>query len=72
MYIYINNINMLGSRKWRLQFVGKAETEFRIHLNNHHRDLIKVDAILVSRHFAKNNHNFNCGATFIISGMSSQ
>ena len=40
------------------QYVGKAETSFNIRLNNHRKDVKKVDAILACKHFQQESHNF--------------
>ena len=33
------------------QYVGKAETSFNTRLNNHRKDVKKVDAIMAYKHF---------------------
>ena len=33
------------------QYVGKAETSLNIRLNNHRKDVQKVDAIMACKHF---------------------
>ena len=48
------------------QYVGKAETGFNIRLNNHRKDLKKVNAIMACKHFQQERHNFNKHATFTI------
>ena len=53
---------MLECTKCKIQYVGKAETEF----NNHRKDVWKPDAIPASRHFSGKNHNFNTHAKFIL------
>ena len=44
-------IYLLECTKCKIQYVGKAETEFNIRLNNHRKDVWKPDAIPASRHF---------------------
>ena len=72
-YIYLNLsckskyvIYLLECTKYKIQYVGKAETEFNIRLNNHRKDVWKPDAIPASRHFSDKNHNFNTHAKFIL------
>ena len=57
---------LLECTKFKIQYVGKAETEFNIRLNNHWKDVWKPDAIPESRHFSGKNNNFNTHATFIL------
>ena len=52
-------IYLLECTKCKIQYVGKAETEFNIRLNNHRKDIWKPDAIPASRHFSGKNHNFS-------------
>ena len=52
--------------KCKLQYVGKAETEFNIRLNNHRKDVCKPNAISASRHFSGMSHNVNTHAKFIL------
>ena len=59
-------IYLLDCTKYKLQYVGKAETEFNIRLNNHQKDVWKPDAMTASRHFSGKNHNFNAHAKFIL------
>ena len=44
-------IYLLECTKCKIQYVGKAETEFNIRLNNYRKDVWKPDAILASRHY---------------------
>ena len=48
------------------QYVGKAETSFNIRVNNHGKDVKKVDAIMACKHFHHESHNFNKHAKFTI------
>ena len=50
-------IYFLRCTKYKIQYVGKAETEFNIRLNNHQKDVWKPHAILASRIFLGKNHN---------------
>ena len=59
-------IYLLECQKCKIQYVGKAETEFHLRLNNHRKDVHKADSIPASRHFAKADHNFNKDAKFTI------
>ena len=57
---------LLEYKKCHIQYVGKAETDFNLRLNNHRKDVCKADAIPASRHFAMKSHVFNRNASFII------
>ena len=59
-------IHLLECKKCHIQYVGKAETEFNLRLNNHRKDAYKSDSIPASRHFATKDHIFNRDASFII------
>ena len=59
-------IYLLECTKCKIQYVGKAETEFDIRLNNHRKNVWKPDAIPISRHFSGKKHNFNAHAKFIL------
>ena len=48
----------------KLQYVGKAEAELNLRINNHRKDVLKLNAILVDRHFAQRDHDFNTAAEF--------
>ena len=48
------------------QYLGKAATTFNIRLNNHRKDGKNVDAIMPSKHFQQESHNFNKHAKFTI------
>ena len=41
------------------QYVGKSETCFNIRLNNHRKDVKKVDAIMTWKQFQQENHSFS-------------
>ena len=49
-----------------MQYVGKAETDFGVRLNNHCKDVYKADPIPVSHHFAMKDHIFNRDASLIL------
>ena len=59
-------IYLLECAKCKMQYVGKAETELKIRLNNHQKDVWKPDAIPASRHFSGKSHKFNIHAKFIL------
>ena len=59
-------IYLLECNKCKIQYVGKAETEFNIRHNNHQKDVWKPDAISASSHFSGKNHNFNTHAKFVL------
>ena len=59
-------IYLLECTQCKIQYVGKAETEFNIRLNNHRKDIWKPDAIPASCHFSAKSHNFNTHAKFIL------
>ena len=48
------------------QFVWKAETSFNIRLNDHQKDVKKVDAMMACNHFQQESHNFKKHAKFTI------
>ena len=48
------------------QYVGEAEAAFNIKLNNRRKDTKSPNAILASRHFQQQSHNFSNHAKFII------
>ena len=52
--------------KCKLQYVGKAETELNLRINNHHKDVLKLSAIPAEQYFAQRDHDFNRDAKFII------
>ena len=59
-------IYLLECRKCAIQYVGKAETEFNIRLNNHRKDSRDPKAIPASKHFSLPYHDFNRDAKFTI------
>ena len=59
-------IYLLECTKCKIQYVGKAETELNIRLNNQEKDKWKPDAIPASIHFSGKNHNFNTHAKIIL------
>ena len=74
IYKIFHNINCTSSYVMCLmecilcnkQYVGKAETSFNIRLNNHQKDVKKVDTIMTCKHFQQESHNFNKHAKFTI------
>ena len=59
-------IYLLECTKCKIQYVGKAQTEFKIRLNNHPKDVWKPDAIPASRNFSDKNHSLNSHAKFML------
>ena len=59
-------IYLLERKECHMQYVGKAETDFNLRLNNHRKDVCKADAIPASHQFAMKEHTFNKDAGFII------
>ena len=57
---------MLECTKCKIQYVGKAGTEFNIRLKNHQKDVWKPDVIPASCHFSGKKHNRNTHAKFIL------
>ena len=52
--------------KCKLQCVGKAEAELNLRINNHRKDLLKLNAIPADRHSTQRDHDFNNDAKFNI------
>ena len=61
-----NLIYLLQCAIWQLQYVGKHETPFNISLNDHRKDAKSQASILASKHFSKQNHNFQRHAEFTL------
>ena len=59
-------IHLIGCILCNKQYVGKAETSLSIRLNNHRKDVKKVDAIMICKYFQQASHNFNKHAKFTI------
>ena len=59
-------IYLLECTKCKIQYVGKAKTEFNIRLYNHRKDVWKPDTISASCHFSGKDYNFNTHAKFIL------
>ena len=49
----------------KIQYVGKAETEFNLSLNNHRKDTKKANPIPAWKHFHQERNNFSKHAKFI-------
>ena len=58
-------IYLLECKKCHIQYLGKAEADFNLRLNNHYKDIYKADAIPASRHFAIKDHIFNRDASLL-------
>ena len=50
----------------KIQYVAKSETAFNIRLNNHRKDIKKLNAIEACKHFNSNEHTFSKHGKFII------
>ena len=48
------------------QYVRKAGTSFNIRLNNHRKDVKKVEAIMACNHFQQESYSFNKHAKITI------
>ena len=59
-------VYLLECTKCKIQYVGKAKTDFNIRLNKHRKAVWKPDAIPASRHFSSKNHNSNTHAIFLL------
>ena len=59
-------IYLMECTKYKLQYVGKGETELNLRTNNHRKDVLKWNAIPVDRHFAQRYRDFNTDAKFMI------
>ena len=49
-----------------LRYIGKAETQFNIRLNNPRKDAHKKDSPQADQHFRLPNHKFNQNVKFIL------
>ena len=58
-------IYLLECKKCNIQYIGKAETDFNLRLNNSRKNVYRADAITASRHFATKDHILNRDASFI-------
>ena len=52
--------------KRKLQYFGEAETELNLRINNHPKNVLKLNAIPADRYFVQRDHNVNIDAKFII------
>ena len=52
--------------KCKLQYIGNAETELNLRINNHRKDVLKLNAIPADQHFAQRDHDFHTEAKFTI------
>ena len=62
-------INVIGCQICRLQYVGKSETAFNLHLNNHRNHIKRgVNSYELSEHFLHNSrsHDFGKDVTITI------
>ena len=59
-------IYLMECTKCKLQYVGKAETDLNLRINNHCKDVLKLKAILANRHLTQRDHDFNIDAKLSI------
>ena len=52
-------IYLIECTKCKLRYVGKAETELNQRINNHRKDVLKLNVIPADRHFALRDQDFN-------------
>ena len=52
--------------KCKLQDVGKTGTELNLRINNHRKDVLKLNVIPTDQHFPQGDHDFNNVAKFTI------
>ena len=50
----------------KLRYVGKSETPFNLHLNNHRSDIFDRNLIPACCHFPQDKHRFNKHAKFTL------
>ena len=60
-----NFVIYLLEYKSHIQYVGTAETDFNLRLNDHHKNVYKANVIPASRHFAMKNHISKNETSFI-------
>ena len=53
-------------KKCKLQYVGKAERELSLRINNHPNNVLKLIAVPADRHFALRDHDSNTDTKFTI------
>ena len=57
---------LIECRIFRIQYIGKSETEFNIRLNNHRKNVNRQNAQQADQHFKLPNHNFIQHARFTL------
>ena len=57
-------IYLIECTKCKLQYVGKSETDLNLRINNHRKDVLKLNLIPADRHFAQGDHDFDADAKF--------
>ena len=57
---------LMECTKCKLQSLGKAKTELNLRINNRRKDVLKLNAIPVDRHFGQRDNDFNTDAKFTI------
>ena len=53
-------------RIYRIQYIGKSETEFNIRLNIHRKHINRQNSPQADQHFNVPNHNFSQHARFTL------
>ena len=59
-------IYLMECRIWRIQQIGKSETEINTRLNNHRKDVNRRNTPQANQHFKLPNHDFNQHDTFTL------
>ena len=59
-------IYLMECRIYRIQYIGKSETEFNIRLNSHRKDVNRQNAPRADQHFKLPDHDFNQHAKFTL------
>ena len=53
-------------KKCKLKYVGTAETDLNLRINNHRNNVLKLNAVSADRHFAQRNLDSNTDTKFTI------
>ena len=59
-------MNLMEFSTCKLKYVGKAEAELILRINNQRKDVLTLNAIPAVRSFARRDHDFNTDAKFTI------
>ena len=52
--------------KCKLQYAGKAEAELNLRINNHRKEVLKLNGVSAYQHFAQRNHDTDSDSKFTI------